>query len=489
MERFNLCSEKWIPVVAKGRVSLFDIFSDFTLKEIAGNAIQKLSLMKLLFAIAQRATPVANTKEWKQLKKEGMAEKCYSYLENHYDDFYLYGEHPFLQMPKLRELDVPIKEIFYDFQPDLASENNTLMRESEAKRILTDAEKAVFVLSLMNYAPAGKRITSGVSLTDDFKTGKSAKAGPSLGGFVGYLSSFLLGRTILETVYLNIFTDDLLDVMSIDHDSSILPPWEQMPEGENTDSARKLKKSLYSWYVAVSRFVLLEPAGIRYVEGLQYQSKIDDGYYEPYIMINNDTKKALYVDVAKKPWRQLPALLEATFKASSNSFKCDAVTLLIQRAREEVDVFGIWSGGLKVRSNSGDQSVKQDDDYVESSVFFDSVLFDEPYYEALQKEFKTIEKFANQLKYAVEHYYEDMGMKSNSIISRAVADYWFNCDALSAKIIGLCEDEIAIANINNDVWSYLLTVYDNYCPAESASQTIAWAKNRPQRKKEETENG
>ncbi|HCS37428.1 MAG TPA: type I-E CRISPR-associated protein Cse1/CasA, partial [Sphaerochaeta sp.] len=62
--RFNLVDEPWIPVVDHPRISLFELFSDSTLKAIGGNAIQKLALLKLFLAIAQKAYTPIDDQDW-----------------------------------------------------------------------------------------------------------------------------------------------------------------------------------------------------------------------------------------------------------------------------------------------------------------------------------------------------------------------------------------------------------------------------------------
>lgn len=483
MNKYNLCDEKWIPVVSRRRVSLVDIFTDRSLKTLEGNAVQKLALTKLFFAIAQRACRVKDEESWRAVGIEGLAERCKAYLENHHEDFYLYGDKPFLQMPVLRDLNVPTRQIYYDYQPDLASENNTLMRENDIGRALSDAEKAVFILSLMNYAPSGKRVASNIFLTKGFEKSKSAKAGPSLGGYVGYISSFIVGQSILETVYLNLFTEQDIEYALGDKGYDSLPPWEKMPEGENTEDAILFKQSLWPWYIAVSRFVLLEDEGIRYIEGIQYPSKIEDGYFEPYIMINRNSMKSVYVDVSKKPWRILPSLLEAVFSGEGDYYECVAIKALLSRARTACSVFGIWTGGLRVRSNSGEQFVKQNDDYVESMVFFEANLFDDTYYNALKTEFAILSKYEQSLVKAVRSYFSEIKVKEENMIIKASSYFWQYCDSISGKIIGLCNDS-SIEQINKSIWRNLIDVYDKVCFADTPRQLHIWAKNKPHIKKE-----
>ena len=101
---FNLINEAWIPIANIGQVSLKDVFTHLDYSALGGNPIQKIALMKLLLAIAQAAYTPADEADWKQLGTQDLSEKCLAYLEKWHDSFYLYGEQPFLQMPKVENL-------------------------------------------------------------------------------------------------------------------------------------------------------------------------------------------------------------------------------------------------------------------------------------------------------------------------------------------------------------------------------------------------
>jgi CRISPR system Cascade subunit CasA len=87
--RFNLIDEKWIPIQGESPVSLLDIFSQNSPESLGGTAIQKLAVLKLLLAIAQRATTPKDVHEWNMLRPEGLGKTCTAYLNTHRDQFYL----------------------------------------------------------------------------------------------------------------------------------------------------------------------------------------------------------------------------------------------------------------------------------------------------------------------------------------------------------------------------------------------------------------
>ena len=479
--RFNLIDQKWIPIEAKASASLRDVFTDHSLSTIGGNPLQKISLLKLLLAIAQSAYTPEDEKEWTRIGREGISDICIKYLEKNYDLFYLYGEKPFLQMPileKMKDKDgkiLPAVPICRNYIPDLPSENDTLLFQSQAERNLSDAEKALFIISLMNYALGGKRVVKKVPpLSKDFnKESDSAKSSPSIGNYVGYQNSFLYGASIVETIWLNIYTKNNLSKHPSWGVEPIIPPWEKMPTGESDDAANQIKRSFMSTLISMSRFVLLKDDGIIYVEGIQYPSH-KNGWNEPFITMDN-TGKVLWLDPSKRPWRNLTALLSSTFQSNTSTFDCPQISFHLGRARSQLDHIGIYSGGLKVRGNAGDQSVKQDDDYLESRVILNSKDMGYSWYSALESEMSHIDKIANSLWHSVTKYYSLQGNKKSKHSDKAKFQFWLECENIFQNLIDSIEDSEKNLAIHKQIVSIAMNIYDDYCYKSTAKQIESWA--------------
>ena len=178
--RFNLIDEPWIPVIDKGRLSLRQIFSDSSNRGLGGNPLQKMAMTKLLLAIAQAAFTPEDDELLETIETSDLAQKCLDYLEKRYDRFWLYGEKPFLQMPAINglierrkrkdlhtatnkagernaEASAQPKSLGMGFYPDLPADNNTILTQYQVPKVLSDADKALFIVSLMNFALGGKR--------------------------------------------------------------------------------------------------------------------------------------------------------------------------------------------------------------------------------------------------------------------------------------------------------------------------------------------
>ncbi len=483
--RFNLVDERWIPVTDHPRVSLRELFSTPALKSLKGNAIQKLALLKLLLAIAQVAYTPSDDQDWQDLGSLGLANSCLEYLEGNRHLFWLYGEKPFLQKPDLAEKkttkgkSLPVSVLGRDYMPDLASDNDTLLFESQRDQELSDAQKAVFIVTLMNYSLGGKRVAKDVPPWTHGFAGKttSAKGAPSIGNYEGYLSSHLLGLSILDTIWLNLFTRVQLEKYPQWKQDKLIPPWENMPTGEDDTAARMLKGSFMSTLCAMSRFVLLQDDGIIYVEGLQYPSH-KEGWREPFMTYTTDGKM-LWCNPSKKPWRNLTALLSASFRVGSSPYDCPQISLLLLRARRARDIVGIWSGGLKVRTTAGDTSVKQTDDYIDTEVFLDTHDLGEPWFASFENEMLGLDQLSKTLWSSVNRYFEEVGSKKSPVIDKALEMFWELCERHAQTLVNVCDDQEKMQNLRRTFAFYASQTYDKFCPNVSARQMIAWAKHKP----------
>jgi len=483
--RFNLVDEPWIPINDHPRISLRELFRTPGLKSVYGNAIQKLALLKLFLAIAQRAYTPSDDQDWQVLGSLGLASKCLEYLEANKGLFWLYGEKPFLQKPDLAEKKtikgkpIPISVLGRDYMPDLPSENDSILFESQQEQTLSDAEKAVFIVTLMNYSLGGKRVAKDVASWTEGYSGKttSAKGAPSIGNYEGYLNSHILGESILDTVWLNLFTKTQLEKYPYWKQDMLIPPWEEMPAGEDDRVARRLKKSFMSTLCALSRFVLLKDGGIIYVEGLQYPSH-KDGWREPFMTYTTEGK-ILWCNPSKKPWRNLTALLSTSFNGSNSSFDCPQISLFLLRARKARDTIGIWSGGLKVRATAGDMSVKQTDDYIDTELFLKTKDLGEPWFASLENEMLGLDQLSKSLWSSMNRYYEDLGSKRSPIINKAQEMFWELCERHAQMLVFLCDDQHKMQTLRCTFAGYANQAYNKYCPNDSSRQMIAWARHTP----------
>lgn len=293
--RYNLIDEKWI-LSNVGRVSLMDCFTNDEIREIGGAATQKLCLLKLLFAIGQASNSFDSVDEIASAGIEAVRENIVSYLNDHYDQFWMYGERPFLQFAKLADFDPNQYFVKYNmnlFDENAASGNNGVYVDSQVKNTYDDADKANLLIvnlgSPVKAKPksldgekksAGKVEKQNVQFTTNKKyvkkatiksekvvTGDNLCCGFFNGGGSGILHGFVTGKSIMQTVYVNILSDDEISSLTKATEKGVAP-WEI----DDLDEEHDYKETYYAYLVPMNRFMLFNESNtdFRCTEGIQY---------------------------------------------------------------------------------------------------------------------------------------------------------------------------------------------------------------------------
>lgn len=502
---FNLIDEEWIPVVGEGRVSLKRIFSDENLFRLSGTPLEKIALLKFLQAISQAAGTPLTTEDWRTLGEDlpSFGKRCIDYLERHCEEFNLYGEKPFLQMalPQIKKAKTYGLSERYPF---VASGNNVVVRQSQLPYRIDDGEKALLLLTLMSCDLGGKRHDNKVVLARNYEK-KSAHAGPAI-GLEGTLHSFCLGNSILETVWLNTFTQEEINKVPQWPKGLGIAPWEKMPETENDAIANNLKKSLMGRLVPMCRFCFLEEDEIHVTEGL-FHGKVMDGVFDPSHLLRynkeKDTKFLTKANPKQRPWRELTAILSFLDANKSRSTVCQQVQFacrkLANASRERVCV---WSGGVQVSSNSGEQKVSGSNDFIESETI---VELTETWYQDFLLEMNLLEKQAKYLQNSIENYFAMLesfvsestqgdtspngegtavfkrkaGQLSNQKAEAAMLNFWQHCERYQQEIVDNCEESEEKRKTRKKIVSIMKSVFNSACPRDTSQQLRAWAATQP----------
>lgn len=475
-ERFNLVDEPWIPVSGSGLVSLREIFSNPDLASFGGNARQKIALLKLLLAIAQAAATPESDDDWEEMGPEGMGDKCLAYLDKWHSKFFLYGPEPFLQMPVEKGALFSCGAL----QPEIALGNNPRLFHMQCDQPLTDAEKALVLLTEINMALGGKRGDKNLSLAPELVK-SSAAASPGM-GFQGFLHSFLIGESILQTIWLNLASEDVISECPSAGDHLCPPPWEEMPRTETCEIAKRLAASFMGRLMPMSRFCLLDEDGVHFTEGISHPS-YKAGRWDPSVASINEKKgpRMLWADPEKRPWRSLSALLAGINSNRVDAFFCFNLKSGIQRlVNMDYGKFGIWSGGLKVSSNSGQQYLTGSDDNVESISWLESDYFSgEEWYPRLENFMLWLENAARILFGCVFQYYKKMGDEKSSHPAQACSVFWELAESLWQPLIEACQESSKLPDLYLRYRTMAQEAYNQFCPNESSKQMTAWAEFYP----------
>lgn len=484
--KFNLINESWIPIADVGLVSLKQIFSQPTYRALSGNPIQKIAITKLLLAIAQAACTPDDDYDWEELGTTGLAEKCLAYLEKWHDRFYLYGEKPFLQMPEIAKAAT---QNFGAVLPEIATGNTTVLNSIQMKNSLNDAEKALLIIQLVNFSLGGKKTDNSVVLSANYQGKSNDKGKPSTGkagtslGFMGFLHNFLVGETLLQTLWLNLLTQEQIDELPYSEKLGVAP-WKEMPKGENCDVAKRLQNSLMGRLISMSRFCLLNDVGLHYSEGiahLDYKS----GIVDPSVAANFSGKdaKVLWVDPERRPWRFLTALLSFLESSDCGNFDCTYIKSGLNKLgiidENLLKTIGIWSGGLRVSSNAGEQYVSGSDDFVESITFLERNDLGEIWYAHLKNEMTELEQLSKIVYSATFNYFKDQKSEGKNEAAQATHLFWQLCERKYQDLVFKCKNEEKTKILRNTFAHFASTAYNTYCSHDTARQLDAWAKNLP----------
>lgn len=486
-KHFNLIDEPWLPVAGKRRASLKQVFSDSSLQALGGNPVEKIALMKLLLAIAQAAATPEDDEAWRATGADGMARKSIAYLEQWRDRFDLYGERPFLQMPAIAAAEV---KSYGTVLPEVATGNTTVLTHGQVEHVLSDAEKAVLLVGLMGFALGGKKTDNSVVLSAGYAGKRNDKGKPSTGkpgpsvAHMGLLHTLLQGSTLRECLWLNLLTHERIAQNPRFPSGLGTAPWECMPDGEDDALARQLKSSVMGRLVPLCRFCLLADNGLHYSEGIAH-TNYKEGVCDPTVAVNWSGKdaKALWTNPEKRPWRELTGLLSFLAEQQGAGFECWQLAACVGRACESVDTFAIWSGGLRVSSNAGEQFASGTDDFVESHVSLRSSSLGEFWFAQLQVEMIALDELAKSLYGRVLGYFKTQLVEGGDLAAQATHLFWQLCEREFQALLDACDQDAASAEARHRLRcrfaDYAQQTYDCYCPKDTARQLDAWARCRP----------
>lgn len=478
---FNLANDAWIPVSGHGLASLEEIFRSDTCRALGGNPRIKISIFKLLCALAQAAATPADTGEWAQMGAAGMSDRVLAYLAEKRGLFFLHGERPFLQ---LRQVARAAMKSYGAIMPEIASGNTSRLAHQQCEPRMTDALRAQLLLCEMGMGLGGKKTDKTCTLSPGLSK-KSAPPGPGMGR-MGLLHSFLLGGSVRESVWLNLLSRETIDGLTCLTEGTGAAPWDEMPTGENCEVARRLSHSLMGRLVPLSRFCLLEENGLRYVDGIQHPDH-KSGIFDPSAAWRQEKKdiKMLWADPEKRPWRSLAALLSFldSHSAKSGSYTCVYLSEGVKRlGAGRVENFGIWSGGLRVSSNAGEQYATGLDDFVESEVSLSMQDMNDEWFFRLEGEMARLEKISSLLYGCMARYFSMQKANARELAARGVGIFWELAEPHFQNLLNACADTSGLPEMRSIYRNLALAAFDETCPRVTARQMEAWAACRPRLK-------
>jgi len=148
------------------------------------------------------------------------------------------------------------------------------------------------------------------------------------------------------------------------------------------------------------------------------------------------------------------------------------------RSRKALNKVGIWSGGLKVRSNAGEQYTSGTDDFVESEFFLETSWLGETWFLQLKTEMSVIEELAKNVYGCTRGFYKQQNTEGMDQAAKATNLFWQLAEHHFQVLIDACGNNTA--NTMRPRFAQIaLKAYNTFCPKETARQIDAWAANRP----------
>lgn len=441
----NLCTNEWLPIQWKsgeqGKISLLGLFEKGEeIQELVLEPHERIAIMRLLICIVQAAlNGPEDGYDWEECK-EKISLEAVQYLSKWQSSFELYGENgAFLQFRGVTQGKGKEASITKLNMSSASGNNPTLFDNAatESKRI-ESWRIAVDLITYQNFAPGGKiGVADWNNKSTADKAPDSALSAPCVSSSALHL--FIIGKNILETLWLNLCPKDI--VVKIQEFGA--PVWEKMPDSWNDEeSIRNATESYLGRLVPVSRLIKINPSRETCIlaRGLSYACAKD----KPMLMfersmileINENGKgeerKILAGSIDKAIWRNLPSLL-----ACFSSNLPEHLGSIILASYILPEQFGIWVGAMVVDKAKLLGTIQ---DYFEN-LTRENVLVD-----ANMKQEKLLNKANDtegRLKTAIKKYYAELNnIKAFKRVAPKISSiYWseltanrsFYLDAIKEK--------------------------------------------------------
>lgn len=312
----NLTIDPWIPVIGgagrQRRVSLHDLFaSAHEIRDLSVKPHEKIALLRLFICITQSALDGPEDSDAWEVCRDDIQPAVKRYLMKWQGSFELFGDGPrFLQLPGLtlaKEKSEGNPATKLDLT--LASGNNASLFDNAAgdPRPADAGRLALTLVAFQCFSPGGRIGVAKWNGVDTSGEGSSnhAPCTPS-----SMLHTFLQGRTLLETIHLNLLTKEAVSDLGPKYWGH--PAWElPVTSARDKEAIANATGSYLGRLVPLSRAVRLDAGGREMVlaNGLDYP--LAPVFREPAatLVMRDDGPAILGVSLGRSIWRQLSAIV------------------------------------------------------------------------------------------------------------------------------------------------------------------------------------
>ena len=485
---FNLVYSPWIFLVDGRRVSLKQLFEEEKPVELAGTPIERLEVFRLLLAIAHSACRLEDEEEWLDLDVEEMKASVIEYLEKWSSRFDLYDpERPFLQLRQVRDAETERKIPLMTFPMGTTSGNTTLLNQGNFQHPLEDAEKTYVLLQQNIFALSAKKGDQNFNLLDvkkypNFKKPPTAPYSSAMGK-EGYLHTYPLGKGLMQTLLLNLLSEEEIREIPFLRGGIGFPPWEKMPKHEKDD---EMFATYLGWLLPFARFCLIDGDYLCMTSGIEYPP-IETGQADLSVTVRQTSGKeakftAVCANLTKQPWREIEAFL--SYLDDKGCTRCLQVekTLARRVIRPDLNFSGLWCSGVQVSISAfNEQMFGANDGFVDSEFRLRRDDLNKTFLSRYQKQIKDLDKLADILKKCVFGYFRSVGADARigkSHGDKAAAAFWECGNNLAERLLDACISN-NLSEVRNKFAETVRQIFDESCPPGTGRQRLSWGKFRP----------
>ena len=369
----NLTIDPWIPVIAadgqKRLVSLRDLFATaHEIRDLSVKPHERIALLRLLICITQAALDGPKDFDAWETCRDAIQPAVKSYLEKWQTSFELFGDGPrFLQVSGLKATNEegsgnPATKL----DLTLASGNNaSLFDNASGKGRSVDAGRlALTLLAFQCFSPCGRIGVAKWNGADTVGKGSSnhAPCTPS-----SMLHSFLHGRSLLETIHLNLLNKD--EACAFGSKFWGCPIWElPVTSTSKKEAITNATESYLGRMVPLSRAIRLDADGRQMIlaNGLDYP--LAPVFREPAatMVLRDDGPAVLGASLGRSIWRQLSSI---TVKRRSDNDTISGPLAL--KNCDGTQSYSLWTGALVAAGNGKIEDVVEASYDVPAGMFRD----------------------------------------------------------------------------------------------------------------------
>jgi len=472
----NLTGDPWIPVIYETGVhtlvSLNTLYTEAEqIRDLCATPPQRIALMRLLICIAQRAlNGPEDERDWRSCRN-CIGPMSTQYLQDHVEEFNLYGNQPFLQVDALQATSNAVTDKL-DFGSSAG--NNSVLFDHAANpdgRFHTPGWCALMLLTYQAFSPGG---TIGEAKWSGISTGRNSEHAPCVEGSM--LHTIIRGQNLLECIHLNLLTKKCIEEST--SFSWGRPTWEIEPKSRDEETLAELRTSYLGRLVPLSRGILLDGSGARMTlaNGLGYPKLPEAREPNATVLLWKGKKEEHYsylrTEPAKHPWRELASLL--TLSRRDGPGGALALRHLDATRKTMVD---IWTGGMKTEPGKAGkiQDVGEWMFSIPQSMLESSAL--KRYEDGVELAGKAERALSNGAK----SYCEALKME-NTLGSQAKTHFWSTLDSsypilLKAANTSGVESARLWFPVVRDAMNH---AYEYACPHETPRQIQAFAEGQRQ---------